>query len=105
MMMMMTNCVFQVLTYLLVVGMTPESTLCQYSSILIHSWMIFTNLAWIHCASAERWRANEATLCSLFSEEGCASADPEQKLITGSTGFQEDVAMGEEDLTLTTFIG
>lgn len=71
----------------------------------MQNWMIFTGLARIHCASAERWRANEATLCLLFSEEECALADPERKLITGSTGCLGDVAMDWEDLMLTVFIG
>ena len=99
------NCAFQVLTFLLVVGMTLGSMPSRYSNTLMHNWMIFTSLARIHCASAERWRANEATLCLLFNEEECASVDPERKLITGSTGCPGDVVMVWEDLMLTVFIG
>ena len=71
----------------------------------MHNWMIFTSLAQTHYASAERWRENEAILCLLSSEEECASAGPERKLITGSTGCPGDVAMVWADLMLTVFIG
>jgi len=98
-------CVYQVLTFLLDAGMTPESMPSRYSSILMRNWMIFTSLAQIHCASAERWRESEAILCLLFSEGECASAGPERKLITGSTGCLGDVEMVWEDLMLTVFIG
>jgi len=99
------NCVYQVLTFLLVVGMTLESTPSRYSSTLMRNWMIFISHAQIHCASAERWRENEAILCLLFSEEECASEGPERKLITGSMGCPGDVAMVWADLMLTVFIG
>ena len=97
--------VFQDLTFLLVVGMTLESTPSLYLNTLMRNWMIFTRLAQIHCASAERRRENEAILCLLSSEEECASAGPERKLITGSTGCPGDVATVWGDFMLTVFIG